>query len=1090
MTFMKIILHNLQSSLLLLLFGLLSSAVFGQYTITGNVNSSTLSCGTFSGNTIIYVGDGTSSASLIMDQNLNLTTCGLSGIQFVIRNNATLVFPDKTNNNLSLPANSSIVIDKGTPGGNISTDGSCSASDLITIGGTKVAACQGGSSLYTFAQIVENGGYNFVNATASPSLICGSGSSTITATSIPASGATYMWYSAATGGTLLQNGGNVFNTNTISSTTTYYVEASYTSPNYTTTRRAVTITVSALPTVTTVIAPATICQGSSATITLGSITGTGSSYKLYTVFSGGTSIGVVPQTLSPTITTTYYVAAVSSAGCESLSRKAVSITVNSLVDNTGTGFRSSSFCKGEQATITFDANNGSGKYPYTLTYRNETTGTVFSQIIADDDVTSFDLNPNPIATTNFTLLSITDSNGCVNLSPTKKTATATIRTLPAAPIAATPTQPTCFVTSGSVVLSGLPATAWTIIASPATVGLTGLTGTGTSSTIGGLEQGITYTFALSNGTCASMLSTPVVINPVVTTTYNGSSWSDGTGLNKIGIIAAPNATPIAFEDDTELCSCTVKPGTTVNVGFEGFGNDTMLRLQDKLVVEGGGKMTFFNGSSLVQINDNAVNSGSINYERETTPISNFDYTYWSSPVTGQKLIDFSPKTLGDKFLSFDSFVNNWKYENAYVNFMNVGTGYIIRGPQDQMAPKPPGRVLYKFTGMPNNGIVSLPLGNAGNYALIGNPYSSALNADKFLDDNAEFLEGTIYFWTHNTSIRLASSLKEGTAGSGAYAYTSDDYAAYNRTGGVGTAAPSASSPNTSTPTSGPIANESEPKFNIGSGQSFFAIIKKSGDIKFNNSMRVGYGSIVADANGQFFKQSSVKKVSEGNTKNRLWLDLINDEGAFKETLLGYITSATNSNESAFDGESFNGNAFIDFYSINDNRKLTIQGRSLPFDQTDEVPLGYKTAIEGKFSIKIRQFDGLFDTQKVFIQDKLLHIKHDLKKEAYTFTTTKGTFDDRFVLFYPKATPTIATSELDEVAKIVLVSATDKGIKVTSSDSNLESVMLYDLSGKEVFNKQKINSSELSVRNIRKGNTIYVVKIKLNNGQTRTQKVIY
>jgi hypothetical protein len=69
---------------------------------------------------------------------------------------------------------------------------------------------------------------------------------------------------------------------------------------------------------------------------------------------------------------------------------------------------------------------------------------------------------------------------------------------------------------------------------------------------------------------------------------------------------------------------------------------------------------------------------------------------------------------------------------------------------------------------------------------MGNPYPSALDADKFLDANASLIEGTIYFWTHNTSLRLASSLAAGTAGSGSYAYTSDDYAAYNRTGGVAT----------------------------------------------------------------------------------------------------------------------------------------------------------------------------------------------------------------------------------------------------------------------------------------------------------------
>jgi hypothetical protein len=43
-------------------------------------------------------------------------------------------------------------------------------------------------------------------------------------------------------------------------------------------------------------------------------------------------------------------------------------------------------------------------------------------------------------------------------------------------------------------------------------------------------------------------------------------------------------------------------------------------------------------------------------------------------------------------------------------------------------------------------------------------------------------------------------------------------------------------------------------------------------------------------------------------------------------------------------------------------------------------------------------------------------------------------------------------------------------------------MIYDLSGREIFNKQKINNTELNIRTVRRGSTVYVVKIKLDNGQ--------
>jgi hypothetical protein len=43
---------------------------------------------------------------------------------------------------------------------------------------------------------------------------------------------------------------------------------------------------------------------------------------------------------------------------------------------------------------------------------------------------------------------------------------------------------------------------------------------------------------------------------------------------------------------------------------------------------------------------------------------------------------------------------------------------------------------------------------------------------------------------------------------------------------------------------------------------------------------------------------------------------LTNTGGFQQTLIGYITGATNEYDNVYDGVSFNGNAFIDFYSIN------------------------------------------------------------------------------------------------------------------------------------------------------------------------------
>jgi hypothetical protein len=79
----------------------------------------------------------------------------------------------------------------------------------------------------------------------------------------------------------------------------------------------------------------------------------------------------------------------------------------------------------------------------------------------------------------------------------------------------------------------------------------------------------------------------------------------------------------------------------------------------------------------------------------------------------------------------------------------------------------------------------------------------------------------------------------------------------------------------------------------------FLLSVAPGNAAFNNSMRVGYGGIVANSNADFFKMASTKKTRSTVQMNG-YGDLTNAEGAFKETLLGYISDATNDNESAFD----------------------------------------------------------------------------------------------------------------------------------------------------------------------------------------------
>ncbi|PZX95480.1 hypothetical protein DOS84_02625 [Flavobacterium aquariorum] len=170
------------------------------------------------------------------------------------------------------------------------------------------------------------------------------------------------------------------------------------------------------------------------------------------------------------------------------------------------------------------------------------------------------------------------------------------------------------------------------------------------------------------------------------------------------------------------------------------------------------------------------------------------------------------------------------------------------------------------------------------------------------------------------------------------------------------------------------------------------------------------------AEGSFFKETKSNAVAI--ERHRVWLNLTNDEGAFKQVLVGYITGATNGVDTAYDGLSIDSNKYIDFYSRIDNQNYVIQGRALPFNETDKVPLGYKTAIEGTFEISIAKVDGLFATQNVFVEDKVTHIIHNLKNGSFSFTTGIGVFNDRFVLRYTDDAPVMPPVVLEPPVVVV------------------------------------------------------------------------
>lgn len=627
-------------------------------------------------------------------------------------------------------------------------------------------------------------------------------------------------------------------------------------------------------------------------------------------------------------------------------------------------------------------------------------------------------------------------------------------------------------------------TGWTEIASDGGI----YTGTATATlNISNISTVLNYQYYCqireNTNTCYSA-SNAVKIIDGGTATWNGS-WTNGPPtIDKLVIINANYNT--TTNSSFSACSVVVNTPYTLTITA-----DEYVEIQNDLT--NNGTVNIKNNGSLIQVNDSGVNAGNIRYERTTPLVTNTDYTYWASPVAGYTLGGVSQNlTVADKYYSFNSTIEDWEQASAST-IMYPGIGYIIRGPEPT-GSNPPAIDNFDafFIGVPNNGAYPISGLVVDKSYLLGNPYPSALDADTFLDDNAGVLNGTLYFWTHNTPLDLAANISN-PGPNWAYAYSFDDYAAYNITGGVGIDPGTVTESAPSDPAHSVSGNDlgKKPTGKIASGQGFFATTKAalSGSaIQFNNSMRVGVVDILKEDNSQFFKTRNPKTKTTTFEKHRIWLDLTNTQGVFKQTLVGYITDATNEYDTRFDGESFDGNEFVDFYSINQEKNLVIQGRALPFDENDQVPLGFRTTIEGAFTIKIDQADGVLTNQAVFIEDKLTNTIFDLRSGPYTFNTVAGTFNDRFVLRYTNKT--LGTIDLETLENQVLVSNKNKQIKINSKAVTIDKVMVYDLLGRLLFKKDKVNSNEFSVLNLISNSETLLVKVTLQNGEIVTRKILY
>ena len=184
---------------------------------------------------------------------------------------------------------------------------------------------------------------------------------------------------------------------------------------------------------------------------------------------------------------------------------------------------------------------------------------------------------------------------------------------------------------------------------------------------------------------------------------------------------------------------------------------------------------------------------------------------------------------------------------------------------------------------------------------------------------------------------------------------------------------------------------------------------------------------------------------------------------------------------------FNGSAIS---SLIANENYGIQARPTPFENTDEVALNFKAAAAGNYTLSIDHVDGLFlGEQNIYLRDNLLNVTHNLKANAYSFTSNQGNFSDRFGIVYNNAALTISTPTFD-VNSVVVYKNDDKILGINAGKVIINNVKIYDVRGRLIGEESNINASTVVLNNLKTYHEVLLVKITSVDNQVVTKKVVY
>ena len=424
--------------------------------------------------------------------------------------------------------------------------------------------------------------------------------------------------------------------------------------------------------------------------------------------------------------------------------------------------------------------------------------------------------------------------------------------------------------------------------------------------------------------------------------------------------------------------------------------------------------------------------------------------------------------------------------------LNPGVGYTQKG-----TGVPTTEQQYIFEGKPNNGTILIDVTDVGGPGsvpsvsetgyLLGNPYASALDVHKFIDDNAGVIDGTLQLWQQWSG--TSHNLDEYNGG----------YAQVNKTGSIRAYQFEGFFGANNGSQDGVIV----PSRYLPVGQGFITEIIANGQVEFNNSQRIFIKE--ADADGTYNTGSVFSKSSSGKSENksategkdpnamkkiRLEFNSVTGPETRRELLLGFSSITSDAYDYGYDAENVDIN--------NNDLHLNLEGKDMNIqayaDITSDkvVPLNFKSSGNNTFEIKVTALENIDPTQEIYLRDNLTGAYFDLSHNApYQFTSAQGKFNDRFEIVFQSEQQSVSSEEAVFDENFIYYQNKTNTFYAKKLTGEVKKLALVNMRGQTILELENVSRNTLQnglqFNNIATG--AYVVVLRTDTDAVLTKKII-